>query len=148
MKEHFDKLNRLSESHGALEPGKGFVSGVVALILAALCFLGVLAFHFPEYLTTPQLRKAYSVDAMRLLLFWSLVIAGAMALFNIVMGRARWLAFGAFILIGLSLAEMRAAPELATMRVLRRGNRLSITPVSDEEWRAVGKLLDAPAARA
>jgi predicted RNA-binding protein with PUA-like domain len=48
----------------------------------------------------------------------------------------------------LSLAEMRAAPELATMRVLRRGNRLSITPVSDEEWRAVGKLLDAPAARA
>ena len=49
---------------------------------------------------------------------------------------------------GLSLAEMRAAPELATMRVLRRGNRLSITPVSDEEWRAVGKLLDAPAARA
>jgi len=37
----------------------------------------------------------------------------------------------------LSLAEMRAAPELATMRVLRRGNRLSITPVTDDEWRAV-----------
>jgi predicted RNA-binding protein with PUA-like domain len=44
----------------------------------------------------------------------------------------------------LSLAEMRAAPELATMRVLRRGNRLSITPVSDEEWRAVSRRLDAP----
>src|SRR5450432_2861609 len=29
----------------------------------------------------------------------------------------------------LSLAEMREAAELATMRVLRRGNRLSITPV-------------------
>jgi predicted RNA-binding protein with PUA-like domain len=39
---------------------------------------------------------------------------------------------------------MRAAPELATMRVLRRGNRLSITPVSDEEWRAVSRRLDAP----
>ena len=37
----------------------------------------------------------------------------------------------------LSLQEMRAAPELATMRILRRGNRLSITPVTDEEWRAV-----------
>ena len=37
----------------------------------------------------------------------------------------------------LSLAEMRATPELATMRTLRRGNRLSITPVTDEEWRAV-----------
>ena len=37
----------------------------------------------------------------------------------------------------LSLTEMRAAPELATMQVLRRGNRLSITPVSDAEWQAV-----------
>jgi predicted RNA-binding protein with PUA-like domain len=42
-----------------------------------------------------------------------------------------------------ALAEMRAAPELATMRVLQRGNRLSITPVSDAEWRAVLARLDA-----
>ncbi len=41
----------------------------------------------------------------------------------------------------LSLAEMRQAPELATMRVLQRGNRLSITPVTDAEWRAVRRLL-------
>ncbi len=37
----------------------------------------------------------------------------------------------------LPLSEMRARPELATMQVLRRGNRLSITPVTDAEWRAV-----------
>jgi predicted RNA-binding protein with PUA-like domain len=37
----------------------------------------------------------------------------------------------------LPLTEMRQAPELATMRVLQRGNRLSITPVTDDEWRAV-----------
>ena len=37
----------------------------------------------------------------------------------------------------LSLEEMRSAPELVTMRTLRRGNRLSITPVTDDEWRAV-----------
>ena len=41
----------------------------------------------------------------------------------------------------LSLAEMRAAPTLAGMRVLERGNRLSITPVSADEWRAVLALL-------
>ena len=35
------------------------------------------------------------------------------------------------------LAEMRRCPELATMQVLRRGNRLSITPVSEAEWQAV-----------
>lgn len=42
----------------------------------------------------------------------------------------------------LGLPEMRAAPSLATLRVLQRGNRLSITPVSDDEWRAVLALLD------
>ncbi|HEY2925324.1 EVE domain-containing protein [Piscinibacter sp.] len=39
------------------------------------------------------------------------------------------------------LVEMRANPALATMQVLRRGNRLSITPVTPEEWRAVMQLL-------
>ena len=41
----------------------------------------------------------------------------------------------------LSLAEMRANPNLATMRVLRKGNRLSITPVTVGEWQAVMKLV-------
>lgn len=41
----------------------------------------------------------------------------------------------------LSRDEMRAALALATMRVLQRGNRLSITPVSAAEWKAVLKLL-------
>jgi predicted RNA-binding protein with PUA-like domain len=37
----------------------------------------------------------------------------------------------------LSLKAMRTRPELASMRLLRPGNRLSITPVSAGEWRAV-----------
>jgi predicted RNA-binding protein with PUA-like domain len=41
----------------------------------------------------------------------------------------------------LPLREMRTAPELATMRVLATGNRLSITPVTPQEWRAVLRLL-------
>ena len=41
----------------------------------------------------------------------------------------------------LPLREMRATPDLATMRVLAPGNRLSITPVTPEEWRAVNRLL-------
>ena len=41
----------------------------------------------------------------------------------------------------IGLAEMRAHAELADMLVLRRGNRLSITPVSTQEWRhIVGKI--------
>ncbi len=37
----------------------------------------------------------------------------------------------------MSIAELRAAPQLAGMVVLRRGNRLSITPVSAAEWHFV-----------
>lgn len=43
----------------------------------------------------------------------------------------------------LSLKEMREAPELASMRVLERGSRLSITPVTPQEWQAVLKRLHA-----
>lgn len=34
----------------------------------------------------------------------------------------------------LSLQELRGYPELANMRLLQRGNRLSITPVDPKEW--------------
>ncbi len=37
----------------------------------------------------------------------------------------------------LSLKAMRERPALAGMQVLKAGNRLSITPVTPEEWRAV-----------
>ncbi len=43
----------------------------------------------------------------------------------------------------LSLKELREAPELASMRVLERGSRLSITPVTPAEWQAVLKRLHA-----
>ncbi len=41
----------------------------------------------------------------------------------------------------LSLARMRQEPTLASMWVLQRGNRLSITPVTPQEWQAVLALL-------
>jgi predicted RNA-binding protein with PUA-like domain len=41
------------------------------------------------------------------------------------------------------LAELRAHRELADMRTLQRGNRLSITPVSPAEWRFITtRLMD------
>ncbi|HMW22814.1 MAG TPA: EVE domain-containing protein [Burkholderiaceae bacterium] len=44
----------------------------------------------------------------------------------------------------LGLAELRSRPELATMLLLRPGSRLSITPVTLAEWRAVLALLGVP----
>ena len=42
----------------------------------------------------------------------------------------------------LGLAGMRDLPALAEMRVLQRGNRLSVTPVTAGEWRAIAALLE------
>lgn len=42
----------------------------------------------------------------------------------------------------LPLSEIRGYPELANMRILAKGNRLSITPVDPAEWKFIlGKLV-------
>ena len=97
-----DKLNELTEGHGELRPGSGMITGVVALGLGFLCFLGVLAFHFPQYLTTPELRKNYDVGMMRTILFAAMALAGGLSLANIVLNRARWLSSFAFLLVALT----------------------------------------------
>lgn len=37
----------------------------------------------------------------------------------------------------MSIAEMRSYPKLANMRILAKGNRLSITPVDPAEWKFI-----------
>jgi len=41
----------------------------------------------------------------------------------------------------LALPELRARPELADLVVLRKGNRLSITPVEPAHWKIIEKML-------
>jgi len=43
----------------------------------------------------------------------------------------------------IALPELRQQEALADMQILRRGNRLSITPVSAAEWRHIAKLMKA-----
>lgn len=94
----------LFRQDGRIYRGTGMMSGVIALFLAILAVLGVLAFHFPAYLTTPELRAYYDVDAMRVLLFAALLIAGTISLGNTVLGRKRWLNISAFALVCLAVA--------------------------------------------
>lgn len=57
--------------------------------------------------------------------------------------KPRWIlvdvAFKADLKRLVSLDEMKTMPELSEMRVLQRGNRLSITPVTKEEFQAIKK---------
>ena len=41
----------------------------------------------------------------------------------------------------LALPELRAKPELAELIILRKGNRLSITPVEPAHWKIIEKML-------
>jgi sterol desaturase/sphingolipid hydroxylase (fatty acid hydroxylase superfamily) len=94
-----DKINSLAEGHGALRTGHGLVSGIVALCLGILCLLGVVAFHYPQYLTTPELRKSYNVEVIRIVMLVALTVAGGLSVTNIIFGRARWLSSIAFLLV-------------------------------------------------
>lgn len=94
-----DDAERLLHGSGELKFGRGLIATIVALALGFLCLLGVLAFHFPEYLTTPELRRQYSVDLLRQAMFVALLIAGGLSLANFVLGVKRNLNLLAFALV-------------------------------------------------
>lgn len=48
--------------------------------------------------------------------------------------------FKAHFKTGVTLEMMKAMPELQSMRVLQKGNRLSITPVTQEEYQAITQV--------
>ena len=100
----FDQVFGLFNESGELKPGLGKISGIIAFTLGVLCFLGVLAFHFPEYLTTPELRKNYNPGMMRHVMFVAMLTATAIALSNMVLGRHRYLNFAALLLVAITQA--------------------------------------------
>jgi sterol desaturase/sphingolipid hydroxylase (fatty acid hydroxylase superfamily) len=109
LKSPVEQTRELLRSDGELKPGRGTISSVIALALGMLCLLAVLAFHFPQYLTTPDLRHKYSVDVLRQLLLGGLLLAGGLSLANVILGRRRQIsivAFG-FVLLATALGGSR-----------------------------------------
>jgi sterol desaturase/sphingolipid hydroxylase (fatty acid hydroxylase superfamily) len=98
------ETRELLRRSGELKTGVGIIATVIALSLGFLSLLGVLAFHFPQYLTTPQLRHQYSVDVLRQILLAALLVAGGLSLANLIMGRRRNLNIVAFALVLLAVA--------------------------------------------
>lgn len=104
VKTPVEETRELLRSDGELKPGQGTVSSVIALSLGILCLLAVLAFHFPQYLTTPDLRHKYSVDVLRQLLLAGLLVAGGLSLANVILGRRREISIVAFGFVVLASA--------------------------------------------
>ena len=94
----------LAQSHGHVRPGKGMVSGLLALFLANFSMLGVLIFQFPTYLTTPKVREFISLDQFRAVLVGAMLACAAIALFNIVRRRVPRLSWWALLWLSVAVA--------------------------------------------
>src|SRR3954465_11178207 len=68
--------------------GEGKISGWISVLLGALSVLGVLCFHFPDFLTTPQLPlQTYTVEQMRWLLGAGMIFSAAFGLITFSLNR-------------------------------------------------------------
>ena len=94
--------NQIS-SGGEMHFGEGSISGYIACLLSILSFLGVVAFHFPEYLTTPELRQNYDVEILRQVMFVCLVISGSLGLLNFVRNKKKRLGAIAWFFVIISV---------------------------------------------
>jgi sterol desaturase/sphingolipid hydroxylase (fatty acid hydroxylase superfamily) len=88
---------------GAMEKGYGKVTGVIAFALSGMAVLAVLAFYFPEYLTTPELRRKYDVNLLREVMLVGMAIAGGLAIVNLARSRNRWLNGTALMLLAVAI---------------------------------------------
>ena len=64
--------------------GEGRISGAVSIVFGAIALGGVLCFHFPELLTTPEFRAQYDLDVMRGILAGCLLVTYSCALRSLI----------------------------------------------------------------
>ena len=76
-----------------LKFGEGKVSGVASVFLGVSCVIAVLCFHFPEYLTTPELRRGYPVETLRLVLLGGMLLSLALGALSVFLSRSKILGF-------------------------------------------------------
>jgi len=71
---------------------KGRISGFLSIFFGVASFIAVLCFLFPSYLTTPDLRKAYPVSLLRVILMVLLIASFLLALVSFLLSRQKRLA--------------------------------------------------------
>jgi sterol desaturase/sphingolipid hydroxylase (fatty acid hydroxylase superfamily) len=98
------KINELFGDAEATNVGTGWWSGVSSVFLGFLSFGAVLCLHFPQFLTVPQFRSHYPMQAIRALIQCLIVSAAALGILSSILRKKKVLA-----LTGLLLAMTAAA---------------------------------------
>ena len=78
--------------------GEGRISGYAAVFLGALSLLAVLAYRYPAYLTTTELRQAYDAEALQLVLKYGMWFSLFFGVLTFVLGRYRRMGSAGIIL--------------------------------------------------
>lgn len=92
---------KISEFFGDAEPtafGSGWWSAVLAAFFGALSFGAVLCLHFPQALTSPELRVHYPMHAIRLLIQGLIVGAVVFGVISSILRKKKVLAFTGMLL--------------------------------------------------
>ena len=99
------KLRQELESSGKeLRLGSGWLSGVLALVLAGVGLGAVLCLRYPNLLTVPEARGVYAVGIIRLLVHLVLIGAFLLGIVSIVLRSRRVLGFAAIGLVFVAVA--------------------------------------------
>lgn len=79
--------------------GEGTISAIISLSLSVLSFMAVLAFYFPDYLTTPELREFYTESFARSLLFIGILVSAGFAILNAILSKKVFVATLSFLIL-------------------------------------------------
>src|SRR6059058_3638856 len=78
--------------------GTGWWSGILSAFFGFLSFGGVLCLHFPQLLTSPELRPHYPMHVMRVLIESLIVGALVLGVISSIMRQKKTLAFTGLLL--------------------------------------------------
>lgn len=76
--------------------GEGRISGVASCTLGILSVLAVLAYLYPSYLTTTELRQVYDAEQLQIVLKYSMYFSLLLGALTFILNKAKYKKLGAF----------------------------------------------------
>lgn len=107
-----DWLDRFFGDDARRDLGSGWISGVLSVILGLLAICAVLALHFPQWLTVPELRSRYPIDLVRLIIDWAIFATMVLAAISLVLRRKKTLGLAGLALVAVALVLGAGGVEL------------------------------------
>ena len=127
---------KINEMFGDAEPsgfGTGWWSGILSAFFGLLSLGAVVCLHFPQVLTSPELRSYYPMPIMRMLIQWIIVAAIILGVVSAMLRRKKILA-----LTGMSLALLATLLGGASVQI---NESLGDGPALGLDWFLLDMLL-------